>query len=101
MSVTIENHLIVEFIKAMEDIGEYGYSKYGENSFEILALNNNRVRSVRTACNTDHIFDHNAEYIRNEKHDYFRTLKHQLAAVAFNAMMEFYYARLDEKESEK
>lgn len=98
MSITIKNHLIKEFIKAMEDIGEYGFEKYGKDSFEVLAQQDNRIRSVRTACNTDHIFDHNAAYIRGELHDHFGTLKHQLAAVAFNAMMEFYYARLDEEK---
>jgi hypothetical protein len=36
-------------------------------------------------------------YLNHEPHDHFGTDKHQLAAVAFNAMMEFYFAGLGEE----
>lgn len=99
MSITIEDHLIKEFIDAMKDIGDYGYEKYGVNSFEYAALKDNRLRSVRTANCLEHAEDHIKDYSLRIPHDHYRTLKHQLAAVAFNAMMEFYYARLDEEKS--
>jgi hypothetical protein len=34
-------------------------------------------------------------HLRGELHDHFGTRRHRLAAVAFNAMMEFYFAGLE------
>jgi hypothetical protein len=44
-----------------------------------------------------HARDHFDMYLAGELHDRFNTRKHQLAAVAFNAMMEFYYASLEDE----
>jgi hypothetical protein len=42
-----------------------------------------------------HAREHFAQYQSHIPHDHFGTDKHQLAAVAFNAMMEFYFAGLE------
>jgi hypothetical protein len=39
-----------------------------------------------------------SRYEDGVKHDKFGTLKHQLAAAAFNAMMEFYFSRYEQGE---
>jgi len=45
----------------------------------------------------NHSWNHFAEYLAGLPHDHFHTRKHQLAAVAFNAMMEFYFAGLEDE----
>jgi hypothetical protein len=96
----IVDHLLPAFIEAMSDIGRYGFDKYAEQSFEARASRGLRERpSERTSAVAigDHAAEHFAGYLRGELHDHFGTSKHQLAAVAFNAMMEFYFAGLDKE----
>jgi hypothetical protein len=37
--------------------------------------------------------EHVAAYVKREAHDKFGTLEHQLAAIAYNAAMEYYYLK--------
>lgn len=93
-----EAHLVPEFIAAMEDIGRYGYEKYGIDSFQHKRINDNRERHIpRTQAPAilNHIGQHVGAYGLGIRHDHFKTRRHQLAAIAFNAMMEFWYAGLD------
>jgi hypothetical protein len=90
-----------EFLKAMNDIGEYGYSKYGERSFQTRRTSGEPlVRDSRTQSQAiaDHARDHFSQYLSHETHDYFGDDIHQLAAVAFNAMMEVVFAGLDRND---
>ena len=91
------------FLDAMNDIGSYGHEKYGTESFNARALNGDRSRGKLTRASTDAILSHAVEhflaYRRGELHDHFGTQKHQLAAVAFNAMMEYYFAGLEDEKS--
>lgn len=86
------------FLEAMNDIGRYGNDKYGVDSFHQRAQHGDRSRGklerASSAAICQHSKDHIDMYIRKEAHDKFDTLKHQLAAAAFNAMMEFYFAGL-------
>jgi hypothetical protein len=43
----------------------------------------------------EHAEEHLFQYLRGVTHDHFGTKRHQLAAAAFNAMMEFYFAGLE------
>jgi len=90
------------FLKAMDEIGRYGFEKYGKDSFQSRQFNENR-RGDSQRCQMDTICEHMRQHIyaysRGEKHDHFDTLKHQLAAVAFNAMMEFHFAYLEKEET--
>jgi hypothetical protein len=90
-----------EFLQAMEEIGQYGLEKYGSDSFAGMQSRNDRKRNLRIKSHIigDHVKNHYDMYLNGEKHDRFNTFKHQLAAVAFNAMMEFYFANLDSEES--
>lgn len=91
-------YLDAAFLEAMNDIGRYGDEKYGADSFHQRAKHGDRSRGkLERASSTvigQHSKDHVDAYLRKELHDKFGTLKHQLAAAAFNAMMEFYFAGL-------
>ena len=55
-----------EFIRAMNDIGKYGFEKYGENSFQARRLSGNPlVRDKRTQGQTiaDHAREHFTQYL--------------------------------------
>src|SRR5580658_538001 len=88
--------LDARFLEAMADIGRYGSEKYGEKSFQARRLNGDRSRGTLERCNSEQIIKHAnhhlSEYLCGLAHDHFATRKHQLAAAAFNAMMEFYFA---------
>lgn len=88
--------LLPEFLKAMNDIGRYGYEKYRQDSFQHRRLcgDNSRGDMGRTQPQAiaDHAAIHFDMYLEGILHDKFGTQVHQLAAVAFNAMMEAYFA---------
>ena len=93
--------LLEDFIAAMDDIGRYGHDKYGDFSFHARALRGDSSRGdhprTTSVAICEHAQGHLNQYLRGELHDHFNTRKHQLAAVAFNAMMEFYFAKLGEE----
>ncbi len=84
----------------MSDIGRYGHEKYGVQSFQHRRSNGDTSRgdSPRTTPESigKHACEHFCMYLSGDTHDHFHTLRHQLAAVAFNAMMEYYFAGLDD-----
>jgi hypothetical protein len=88
-----------QFLEAMNDIGRYGFEKYGVDSFQARRAvgDNSRGEMARatTMAIAAHAREHFAQYQSHIPHDHFGTDKHQLAAVAFNAMMEFYFAGLE------
>lgn len=84
------------FLQAMNDIGRYGHSKYGElPANRCHHADPERVRPGQLAAHAALHFD---EYLEGLAHDHLGTLRHQLAAVAFNAMMEFHFAGLAEEQ---
>lgn len=87
------------FLEAMNDIGRYGNEKYKDQSLHARRLNGDTSRGGmdRNSAHViaEHAITHFGQYLNHEAHDHFGTEKHQLAAVAFNAMMEFYYAGLE------
>jgi len=93
--------LIPEFLEAMNDIGEYGFRKYGQNSFQARRSHGDTSRDSRTTSQAiaDHARMHFDEYLNYEVHDFFQDDIHQLAAVAFNAMMEAHFAGLCQQRS--
>jgi hypothetical protein len=90
----LSEFLFQPFIELMNDIGRYGHDKYKENSFQSQAARG-EVKRVAPRQLSEEIGQHAAEhfqmYLRGELHDKFNTRGHQLAAVAFNAMMEYYF----------
>lgn len=98
----INEFVLPGFLEAMNDIGRYGFQKYADQSFQSKALNGDITRSMeRTQSESirDHAVAHFQMHINGVLHDHFGTRKHQLAAVAFNAMMEYYFAGLEEEST--
>lgn len=86
------------FLRAMNDIGQYGFEKYGEMSFQVRRTSGEplvRDRRTESQAIADHAQEHFSQYLSHEAHDYFNDDIHQLAAVAFNAMMEAAFAKID------
>lgn len=87
-----------KFLELMNDIGRYGFEKYGEDSFQARRLRGEYSRPdmerVTPRAIGVHANDHFTMYLAGVPHDKFGTAEHQLAAAAFNAMMEFFFAGL-------
>jgi hypothetical protein len=94
--------LSAKFLEAMNDIGRYGHEKYGTDSFHHRALTGDTSRGdllrARSSVIAEHACAHFEMHLNQIPHDHFGTRKHQLAAVAFNAMMEFYFAGLENEQ---
>lgn len=94
------------FIRTMNEIGRHGWRKHGANSFQGRRLAGVEMRGptpndrLSKENNMRHVKEHADAYLAGELHDHFYTLKHQLAAIAFNAMMEYVCADLASKEAQ-
>ena len=75
-----------DFIKLMAQIANYADGKYGSAGH----YTNSRLVGEKSPVN--HIIEHVRQYLTHEPHDHFgRDHSFHLAAIAYNAMMEFYY----------
>jgi hypothetical protein len=74
-----------DFIKLQAEIAAHAKAKYGQ----IEQYADGRLEGEKSPLN--HMAEHMRMYMAREEHDKFGTLKHQLAAIAYNASMEFYY----------
>lgn len=83
-----------DFLHCIAQIGAYGAAKYGDFNYQ-----KNRLTSDKSPMN--HVQMHIHQYKLGILHDHFKTRKHQLAAAAFNLMMEFFYLEHPEKYGEK
>ena len=84
------------FLELMNDIGRYGEEKYGADSFHARAQTGDRSRSLKRTQKEDilrHARKHTVDYENGVRHDHFGDLKHQIAAAAFNCMMEYYFSQ--------
>ena len=83
------------FLELMNDIGRYGEAKYGADSFHSRSKTGDRSRSLKRTQKEDimcHARKHTVDYENGVRHDNFDTLEHQLAAAAFNCLMEYYFS---------
>lgn len=86
------------FLELMNDIGRYGEEKYGAESFHARAQIGDRSRSLKRTQTEEimrHARQHTADYENGVLHDHFGDLKHQIAAAAFNCLMEYYFSEMD------
>lgn len=74
-----------QFLKMMGMIAHYADEKYGHTEQYTLG----RLEGDKSPLN--HISEHMRQYITDEPHDRFGNRSFHLAAIAYNAMMEFYY----------
>lgn len=74
-----------DFIKMMAEIANYADQKYGS------AEQYREPRLERDKSPLNHIPEHFREYVTGSSHDKFEDPRYHLAAIAYNAMMEYYY----------
>lgn len=89
--------LIPRFLDDMARIAYYGAKKYGDFNWQISKLEGDK-------SSVNHMYKHLTSYRLNEPYDHEelgtqRSL--HLVAIAFNAMMEYYWAKLDETAKDK
>ena len=75
----------------MSDIRQYGDARYGPLTSERVSHRN------EPSENAFHSAEHFQEYLYDIPHDHFGTLRHQLAAVAVNALIEYIQAGLEDE----
>jgi hypothetical protein len=96
------DQLNADFLQLMQEIGDYGEEKHGENSMQFFLRNHPGQRPPTERTTSEgvirHCVDHGRMYLRGELHDHFKTKRHQLAAIAFNAMMEYCFAGLENED---
>ena len=75
-----------QFIKLLAEIASYAADKYGSAE----QYTNSPLTGEKSPMN--HIMEHARQYMASEDHDKFGD-RHEmhLAAIAYNAMMEYYY----------
>lgn len=87
-----------DFLEDLAKIADYGAKKYGDLNWQLSRLTTDKGP-------VNHMYKHLGSYRKNEPYDHEelgtqRSL--HLAAIAFNAMMEYYWAKKEEqKEIEK
>lgn len=77
--------LVWDFVKALAEIAHYSADKYGD------ATNYQRSVLEGNKSPMNHVIEHYREYMEGIPHDHFGNVQMQLAAIAYNAMMEWYY----------
>lgn len=95
--VVLYKYLDEKFLTLMNDVGHYGHGKYGADSFHTRALLGDKSRGSLVRTEKEEILFHARRHIvayeDGVKHDHFGDLDHQLAAAAFNLLMEYYFSR--------
>ena len=80
------------FLALMNDIGRIGHEKFGANAFEVNGPQR-RIPRHQKAEILRHAHQHLWLYEDGVKHDKTGNLQGHLGAVAFNAMLEFYFSQ--------
>lgn len=81
----IYHQLNWDFIKDMARVAAYAHDKYGS----VQQYTNSQLVGEKSPMN--HMAEHMRAYLCNEPHDKFGTVEMQLVAIAYNAMMQYYY----------
>ena len=81
------------FLALMNDIGRIGHEKFGADAFEVAGNGKRVLLRHQKAEILRHAHQHLWLYEDGMRHDKLGTLPAHLAAVAFNAMLEFYFSQ--------
>lgn len=79
------NKLNWDFIKLLAQIAQYAEGKYG------AAEQYREAELTGDGSPMNHMAEHMRAYMAGESHDHFGGQEYQLAAIAYNAMMEYFY----------
>lgn len=82
-----------DFLEAMNDIGRPGHEVYGANAIEVAENKTRVLPRHQKAEILRHAHQHLWLYEDGVKHDKTGNLQGHLGAVAFNAMLEFYFSQ--------
>jgi hypothetical protein len=74
-----------DFIHGMAAVAMYASEKYGS----VQQYANSRLLGEKSPMN--HLLDHYRQYVTGQPHDHFNTIEAHLVAIAYNAMMEYFY----------
>lgn len=74
-----------DYLKMLAEIAQYAEGKYGS------AEQYTNARLENQASPVNHIYEHLRQYQAGEEHDRFGDPRYHLAAIGYNAMMEFFY----------
>ena len=80
------------FLELMNDIGRLGHAKFGENAFGVAGSGRKIPRHQKEEI-LRHARQHLKAYEDGIVHTRLGTRKHQLAAVAFNCLLEFIFSQ--------
>ena len=81
-----------DFLELMNDIGRLGHETFGADAFEVAGSKRQIARHMKSAI-LRHAHQHLWLYEDGVKHDKTGNLQGHLGAVAFNAMLEFYFSQ--------
>jgi hypothetical protein len=87
-----------DFLALMNDIGRLGHEKFGDDAIEVTGDTSRTNPRHQRGMNMLHAYRHITAYEDGVKHDHFGDLKHQLAAVSFNCMIEFWFSQHEQGE---
>ena len=79
------------FLTLMNDIGRLGHEKFGADCIEARGDGKRRIERHSKDSNMYHARGHITNYLLDVPHDKLNTVGAHLAAVAFNAMVEYFY----------
>lgn len=85
--------LEASFLRAMAQVGQHGAEKFGEGNYKL-----SRMKGKDSPAN--HIMNHLGSYMLHEQYNHpeiGHDRKYHLAAIAFNAMMEYFYEEQEKK----
>jgi hypothetical protein len=81
----IYHQLNWDFIHGLAQIASYAQGKYGS----VQQYADSRLAGEKSPVN--HMLRHIGQYITGEEHDHFGNVESHLLAIAYNAMMEYFY----------
>ena len=87
-----------DFLELMNNIGRLGHEKFGDDAIEVTGDTSRTNPRHQRGMNMLHAYRHITAYEDGVKHDHFGDLKHQLAAVSFNCMIEFWFSQHEQGE---
>jgi hypothetical protein len=85
------------FLTLMNDIGRIGHERFGADAIEVTGGKRQIERHQKDAILV-HAAEHLVDYKLGIPHDKLGTLQAQLAAAAFNCMLEFVFSRHEQGE---
>ena len=82
-----------DFLELMNGIGRLGHEKFGADAIEVSGDKTRKIPRHQRGMNMLHAYRHITAYEDGVKHDKLGTLQAQLAATAFNCMLEFWFSQ--------